>query len=246
MYSFSFKSYKWKRIEQKGDIPCPRSQHSAIVIGDRMYVYGGAGYYPFEEDHYSSVYAFHLKEKKWEKLNGRGECPGERSGHVVVAYGGKMYVMGGMSVSGFHNDIFEFDTSSGYWKKLLTKGPSPSLLSVFHSAVQEENSHLMYILGSLDDGDFNFYQFDFTKFQWSKVQFKEQVPIPTSFHTCVINGKEIILFGGENYQSVNNDLWRIILPIPLYPNHREDVDDYFLEEVDSQEQPLQEKIISQM
>lgn len=34
-------SYKWTRVEAKGDIPAPRSGHSAVQINGIMYIFGG-------------------------------------------------------------------------------------------------------------------------------------------------------------------------------------------------------------
>jgi N-acetylneuraminic acid mutarotase len=32
---------KWEKIQGKGTVPSPRAQHSAVAIGNKIYVFGG-------------------------------------------------------------------------------------------------------------------------------------------------------------------------------------------------------------
>ncbi len=41
LYQFDTKTYKWSKPAVRGQIPAERDGHSACIIGDHMYIFGG-------------------------------------------------------------------------------------------------------------------------------------------------------------------------------------------------------------
>lgn len=74
---------KWLQLTTTGDLPLPVNEHSAVIVGDRLYVYGGND---FSGAIYDSLYSLDLHTLKWSKLskdlslNG----PGPRCGHSIT------------------------------------------------------------------------------------------------------------------------------------------------------------------
>ena len=81
-------SSDYQRVEGKGERPPRRWLHSAAVLGNRIYVFGGSGgddYHPLDED--GTVWAFDADLHEWSRLaaaNGSPR-PAPRTGHSSVA-----------------------------------------------------------------------------------------------------------------------------------------------------------------
>lgn len=82
---------EWKRIETQGaQKPGPLSHHSSVVVGDKMYLYGGSG--PRSKAQMEldmpTLWSLDLKSYRWEALIARGEVPLGRDDHTAVVYDG--------------------------------------------------------------------------------------------------------------------------------------------------------------
>ncbi|PVH99118.1 hypothetical protein DM02DRAFT_656712 [Periconia macrospinosa] len=72
------------RAEQaQGPVPAPRKGHTAVVIGDSIYVYGGDGV----ENENGRVWVYHTVRNKWNYLDPAPETsiPVHRTGHASVS-----------------------------------------------------------------------------------------------------------------------------------------------------------------
>jgi N-acetylneuraminic acid mutarotase len=88
---------EWKRVETLGvQKPGALSHHSSVVVGDRMYLYGGSGPRSKQsEQEPPALWALDLKTFRWEVVNGRGEMPAGRDDHSAVVHEHTMVVFGG-------------------------------------------------------------------------------------------------------------------------------------------------------
>ena len=68
LFTFCAKSYRWKRPLVQGDIPGERDGHSAAIVGNYMYVFGGyeENYERFGQD----VYRLDLDTYTWKLMVG--------------------------------------------------------------------------------------------------------------------------------------------------------------------------------
>ena len=85
VYRFDTKTGTWSRPSVAGNIPPERDGHSACVIDDSMYVFGG-----YEESHSrygQEVYKLDLKEMVWYLVMCSGEQPRYRDFHTATAIG---------------------------------------------------------------------------------------------------------------------------------------------------------------
>lgn len=109
----------------------PRTSHAAFVSGNRLYVLGGL----FASDKGPTL----LDDVQVAELGndgavlatgwrGAGRIPGARSGHGVVAFGGRVYLVGGYSAVGTLDDTniapIQADGQIGPW------APSPARLNI--------------------------------------------------------------------------------------------------------------------
>jgi dynein heavy chain len=65
------------------DVPSPRGGHSATLIGNQMYIFGGYGGAGFARRDFNDVYALDLDSWEWRSIECTGEVPDARSGHQV-------------------------------------------------------------------------------------------------------------------------------------------------------------------
>lgn len=85
----------WTRLECAGYIPSPCEGHSATIVGDIMYVFGGRS---SEGKDLGSLSALKIPSRKWFSFQNMGPGPSPRSGHSMSAFAGhKILIMGGES-----------------------------------------------------------------------------------------------------------------------------------------------------
>ena len=64
-------------IKTKGDIPKAVSIHTADVINDKIYIFGGGTWDFCTND----LHALDINNKLWNKIIGKGKSPDKRIGH---------------------------------------------------------------------------------------------------------------------------------------------------------------------
>jgi len=110
------------------DAPSPRGAHSAVLIGDVVYVFGGYGGTGYGRRDFNDVYRYSAAAHAWlpRVENAEGPVPDPRSGHCAVAVRSNMLVFGGWSGTGSHGDCWSFDTLANAWAQVDVGGlPAP-------------------------------------------------------------------------------------------------------------------------
>ncbi|MCS6847118.1 MAG: DUF1668 domain-containing protein [Anaerolineae bacterium] len=105
----------WREAARK---PTPVMNAGAAVIGDMLYVPGGA---TADSQATDRVEALNLTTGEWKVLP---PLPRPVAGHAVVAFGDRLYVVGGRTLGGLNSATFAFDVKSGRWT-LLAPLPTP-------------------------------------------------------------------------------------------------------------------------
>lgn len=101
----------------RGDAPSPRAAHAAVVLGSRMYVFGGreAG------GRASDTYSLDLADCSWRREAASAPAPAARAQHCMVALPGiaAAVCFGGLSAEGKALDVLEVlnarDTEKPCW-----------------------------------------------------------------------------------------------------------------------------------
>lgn len=84
---------KYSQNDEMRVIPDPRAWHSASIIGDSMYVYGGLKRHSI---HTNELLSYNIKSSRWEVYNVKGEYAA-RACHSTFQRDNKIYVLGGHS-----------------------------------------------------------------------------------------------------------------------------------------------------
>ena len=82
----------WSQLDCIGYIPQPREGHSAALVNDVMYVFGGRTQ---EGDDLGDLAAFRVTSRRWYTFQNMGPSPSPRSGHSMTAFDKQIVVLAG-------------------------------------------------------------------------------------------------------------------------------------------------------
>lgn len=106
---------KWEQVATTGDVPLPVNEHSAVIVGDRLYIYGGND---FSGAIYDTLYSLDLHSFKWSKLSKELSegGPGPRCGHSMtyIPTLNQLIIMGGDKNDYIYADPENFDTYEAF------------------------------------------------------------------------------------------------------------------------------------
>lgn len=121
------------------DVPAPRAGHTAVCIGEHVWLFGGYGGNGYSRRDFGDVHRFHIPSQTWSAVKasgaplsesassdpqspavGQASTPLARSGHSAVAVGDLMIIHGGWSVSGAFQDTWALDTTTLIWRRITT------------------------------------------------------------------------------------------------------------------------------
>jgi N-acetylneuraminic acid mutarotase len=133
------------------DCPTARSNHSAVIHYNSMFIYGGENDYNSLDD----VWQFDLDEVRWIPIETKGRGPGPRHSHAACKYGQSMYIHGGTDdFENWNGDLFQLDLENFVWKRIVIDGipPSPRLghSMIITDEYHPENKPVVIIFGGFD------------------------------------------------------------------------------------------------
>uniref|UniRef100_A0A8B9TU96 Host cell factor C2 n=1 Tax=Anas platyrhynchos TaxID=8839 RepID=A0A8B9TU96_ANAPL len=139
LWELDIETMTWSRPETKGTVPLPRSLHTANVIGNKMYVFGGwvpqsaGGEISAHDGEWKCTGSFcylNLDTTEWIGLI--SDCqedksnllPGPRAGHCAVAVGTRLYIWSGRD--GYRKAWNNQVCCKDLWYLDTEKPPAPS------------------------------------------------------------------------------------------------------------------------
>ena len=106
------------------------------------------------------------------------------------------------------NDFYEYNVDTESWQEVIFCGKEgPPTPRHSHSAVVYEDC--MYVFGGYDGSYKNdFYKFNFTKNQWSRIKPIDEIwPTPRYRTSCTVVDEKMYMFGGHDGQQQLNDFY---------------------------------------
>lgn len=129
---FDTKKLEWSTPQVSGMVPYAKDGHSACIIKNKMYIFGG---FEYITDQYSQdVHCLDLDTMQWRFINTHGSPPCYRDFHTAVAYNNKMYVFGGRGDlnSPYNSEeeiycphVYCLDIEKETWCNMNAKGACP-------------------------------------------------------------------------------------------------------------------------
>eukprot|EP01022_Parablepharisma_sp_SALTPOND_P000812 TRINITY_DN105095_c2_g1_i1.p1 TRINITY_DN105095_c2_g1~~TRINITY_DN105095_c2_g1_i1.p1 ORF type:complete len:1013 (+),score=68.10 TRINITY_DN105095_c2_g1_i1:1553-4591(+) len=202
------------KSQQVIDKPVRRWAHTATILGETMYIYGGCG---DKSINFKEVMQFSLNNCEWTVLKASNKInPPPRDSHVSFGYKGKLYVFGGTTSNTRLNDLWEFDIEKKAWREIKAAGTAPVVREAHSATFIPENTALIF--GGKSPGeklaDAHILTIDYSKsslaptLAWNLCTQTGQLPCPRDGHSMCTIGKNVYLFGGENNEKLMlNDLY---------------------------------------
>uniref|UniRef100_M0ZSJ0 Kelch repeat protein n=1 Tax=Solanum tuberosum TaxID=4113 RepID=M0ZSJ0_SOLTU len=99
LHVLDLKTMRWSSPEVRGEMPVPRDSHSAVAIGNRLFIYGGDCGDRYQGD----VDVLDMDTLMWSKV----------------------YVIGGVGDKKYYNDVWVLDVINSSWTQLDVMGQKP-------------------------------------------------------------------------------------------------------------------------
>ena len=118
IHAFDVEHLTWQLVEpadERADKPKPRAGHSATMINECLYVFGGKD---DENEKLNDLWKFDINLRKWTQLiqEPGDPVPMNRSGHSAVAYKNYICIFGGIfEVTKELNDFHMYDVEKNKW-----------------------------------------------------------------------------------------------------------------------------------
>ena len=200
---------KWQEIRSASPLPHRRCYHSASIIDDNLYIYGGQD---FGVGVYSDLWVFNFSsdnscQERWRELRPTGDVPVPLCRHQSVAYNGKLYLFGGNDGSKENPNVYILDPSSLVWRKASGSFPGiDSYASVLF------NSKLIVFGGYIEGAMSNdLYEYDLTQEQSTKIEVSGEKPNSRVDHRGALHNNAMWIYGGRGEEENLEDLWKLDL-----------------------------------
>lgn len=120
------KYYIWTKINAKGDIPLPRSNHVSITYKKNdapdstavIFIHGGMN----ESGKLEDCFFVDPPEGKFTKINTVNQGPSPRANHTAITLNDKIYIFGGNGGRFYENSVFKdlwvLDVEKLTWSEL--------------------------------------------------------------------------------------------------------------------------------
>ncbi|KFV74910.1 Host cell factor 2, partial [Dryobates pubescens] len=146
LWELDIETMTWSRPETKGTVPLPRSLHTANVIGNKMYIFGGwvpqstGGEISTHDGEWKCTGSFsylNLDTTEWIGLisdcqeDKSNSLPGPRAGHCAVAVGTRLYIWSGRD--GYRKAWNNQVCCKDLWYLDTEKPPAPSQVQLIRA-----------------------------------------------------------------------------------------------------------------
>ena len=127
--------------------PSPRGAHSATIMGDVIYVFGGYGGQGYGRRDFNTMFQLDLNDWTWSKTQCRGKSPEPRSSHAACRVESSIFVHGGWNAVQQFNDLHIFDTITNTWTEADVSTTAPPCWNHGACAVEAIPNWKLFVFG---------------------------------------------------------------------------------------------------
>jgi len=205
-------TWTWSRVDASGIRPSGRQGHSAVELGQRVYVFGGCQQ---EIRCYNDLHIFDAESLSWLQEPATGEPPEARGGHSAVLVGSNIFIYGGANSEETFSDVHMFDPIKRHWSRVAASSPTGSSgpgRRTGHAAATDSRGHIFLFGGYDADGNFlndvwilslyvtgadsEFQETGQVPGAWSQPVVTGPVPAAREGHTLTHVDGRLLTFGG--------------------------------------------------
>lgn len=223
---FDLETEKWSVLHPTGPTPPPRTNHTAVAIGRKIYVWGGIT--TAELIDIGDMWILDLTDLEapsWHEVNQLGDLPPPRCGHTMFAIGNKLYLFGGGALENWHlkfSDVRVFDPETCVWSIQQTVGDIDPLIFPFAA---KAGPFVFFGFGigpkKYETVQNKLFVLDTVSWSWHQLRYTNSTghgpwPIEKSMGTAALIGNVLFFFGGsDNWVRPIEDFESVKLPWPV-------------------------------
>jgi hypothetical protein len=185
----------------------PRSGQAAVLVGDKIYVFGGQNFH--DAKHSEELMTYDISKNRWQIVPAKAGPSARNSASLVYSQAlNALIVFGGADNDGPKNDMWSFSLTDGTWKKIEQSGKIPSCremhsahISTTQDAAGKITQELLFLVGGRTlegvSDDLFCCQCTNAEFKWSRLM---TLPKKICAHGSIyLNDlKLIILYAGTD------------------------------------------------
>eukprot|EP00668_Euglena_longa_P045773 GGOE01061453.1.p1 GENE.GGOE01061453.1~~GGOE01061453.1.p1 ORF type:complete len:333 (+),score=71.24 GGOE01061453.1:85-1083(+) len=198
LYEYDVDGKAWSCAKVGPTVPPPRCNHTSVMFGSRMVVFGGFG--GPDRGWLDDLWVYSADTKAWRSVEQKGDRPSARQGHAAAKVGDrKMIVFGGFDGQTRLADVFQLDVDTWQWEQLKCTGLAPSRRD---GATIAAIGPAVYLFGGYTVSKSNeVFVLRLDTRAWSKLPAVPGLPAGRFSHSCeVIHDKMYILHGFDAVQ----------------------------------------------
>lgn len=199
---YSLVTMTWSRITQNGSAPSARIGHTLTLVGQRLFLLGGAT----DGNTHKDVRVFDLELNEWHVPHVTGSPPNALVAHSCVLVGNELFVLGGGDGVHTANPLMVLDLDSLAWEEPSVEGRGP-FGNYGHSACMYMRS--MFVFGGYSQ-QFGYrndvFALDTAMMSWSTPHINGTPPTPRVGHSMAISGSTMFIYGGSNRKRIYGDI----------------------------------------
>ncbi len=187
---------EWRQLATGGTAPSPRTGHSAVFLGSKIYVFGGqpagSGQAIRMEGLLNDLFCFSINDASWE-LEAPMTQPPARKNLGMVDGQGSLYILYGEGETTPYNDVWKYVIDTNSWSQETVLGERPSARGGMSVLLDQAK---LYLFGG--QNRYGQVQSDVWSFS-SGVWTREPVStLPASGQSAAAVDGKIYLFGGHD------------------------------------------------
>eukprot|EP01080_Neovahlkampfia_damariscottae_P006679 gene6679-10844_t len=212
LYKINMKKLTIDLINPEGNIPLPRRYHSATLLNEKIWIFGGEKLY-FDTPLSNELFFFDLKKNHWKLVIPLNKLePSKRRYSTLEGKNNRLYMFGGRDGHNRMNDMWIFDVLLESWSLMVTDGEKPPQTAACSSCMNGYS--IFYFGGNTGNSCNSLYEYDTICNKWTKIFATGDIPPNRYWHVSVMTDfNEMIIHGGYN-EIVDNrdDTYKIYLP----------------------------------
>ncbi|KAF8560199.1 hypothetical protein OG21DRAFT_1429725 [Imleria badia] len=206
LYLLNLVSKEWTKVSMYGPSPSGRYGHAVTMAGTKFFIFGGQVDGEFMNDLWSFDLNTLRTQTQWELCQPTtADRPAQRTGHICVTYGDRIFVFGGTDGQYHYNDTWAYDVNTRKWTELQCIGFIPSPREGHAAAVVDD---VIYIFGGrgVDGKDLgDLAAFKLSNQRWYMFQNMGPAPSARSGHAMASMGSRVFVLGGESFTPTRGD-----------------------------------------
>lgn len=219
IWEFNPSTKLWRKIEPEGAVkPVARYDHSATLIGDKAYIFGGRG---AGDTPLNDLWTYDFINNVWEQLPSLAATT--LYGHVGVTDGTNLFIYNGYDNQYISMDIYQFNPATSAWSE-----HSPQLSGTplaFPCVVQLDPNTVFLFTGMWGDlGKGDCFKWDLNTHEMTSILTGPKygcaaaawMPGQRSMKTGGTEYEQFVFFGGVNDNVFSNQTWIYTSDVELF------------------------------